>query len=234
LDEKGKKLFLQPEVAQRLIALRYSSQVQAVLKSKKPLDWIAFVLAFKSQIPSGRTDSKRQYLNTLMMTMHGRYMGIPHKSSLDIIIAVARQWEFTAKMVEINWTTAESVADAVARYKKFLLLMKDHPSSILVPILSIDLAWHTHMLNHYNYREYTLKYLFLVVNHDDTITSSKVNNYLISTAKLWYKKYQEPYTTDDLEKLYSSNSLFAAMQKKKLRKYWYQNKATGKKEPTVE
>lgn len=161
-------------------------------------------------------------------------MGIPFKSSMDIIIAVARQWEFTAKMVEINWYSEESTADAVARYKKFLMLMKDHPTSILVPVLSIDLAWHTHMLNHYNYRKYTLKHLNLVVNHDDTIVSSKLNKSLISTAKLWYKKYQEPYTTDDLEKLYSATSIFAMMQKKKMRKYWYHEKAAVKKDPSVE
>ncbi|KAI8583053.1 hypothetical protein K450DRAFT_223977 [Umbelopsis ramanniana AG] len=234
LDKKGKRLYLQPEIAARMIAIRDSAKVQAVLNSKEPLDWIELVIALRSQITIGRTDSKRLDLNTVATTMRSRYMGIPYKSSLDIIIAVARQWEFTAKMVEINWTTPASVADAVARYKKFLMLMKDHPKSILVPVLSIDLAWHTHMLNHYNYREYTLKHLFLVVNHDDTIASSKLNNYLISTAKLWYQKYQEPYTSDNLEKLYSSSSMFAAIQKRKMRKYWYQDKTTEKKEPTME
>lgn len=221
-------------VGQRLIAVRDTRQVQAVLRSEKPLNWIAIILALKSQAPTGRTDLKRLDLNTMTNTMHSRYMGIPYKSSLDIIIAVARQWEFTAKMVEINWYSEESTADAVARYKKFLTLMKDHPKSILVPVLSIDLAWHTHMLNHYNYRKYTLKHLGLVVNHDDTIITSKLNKLLISTAKLWHKKYQEPYTTDDLEKLYASTSIFAMLQKKKMRKYWFHNKATGKKEPSVE
>jgi hypothetical protein len=223
-----------PKDAQGLITLRDARKVQAVLHSKKIFSWVDILAAIRTQTVVGMDDPRNIAQLTMATIIHSRYKGIPYNSSLDIIIAATRQWEFTAKMVEINWATEELVADAVMRYNKFLMLMKNHPTSILVPVLSIDLAWHTHMLNHYNYRKYTLKHLGLVVNHDDTIISTKLNKFLITTAKLWYKKYQEPYTTDNLEKLYSSTSIFGMMQKKKMRKYWFHNKATGKKEPSVE
>lgn len=92
----------------------------------------------------------------LSKVAQSHYAGIPFSTSLDLIFAVSRQWDFTAKMVDIDWNSPEALADAVSRYRKFLMLMKDHPSQIMVPILSIDLAWHTHMLNHAAYREYTL------------------------------------------------------------------------------
>jgi hypothetical protein len=108
--------------------------------------------------------------------------------------------------------------------------MKDYPNSMLVPVLSIDLAWHTHMLNQYGYREYTLKTLHRVINHDDTITNATANNGLIFTSKRWYKKYQEPYTTDNLERMYFQENkaafffppttIYAVVQQKKLRKAW--------------
>jgi len=193
--------------------------------------------AIRTQTVVGITDPRNIAQITIATIIHSRYKGIPYNSSLDIIIAVTRQWEFTAKMVEIDWTTEELVADAVLRYNKFLMLMKYHPKSILVPVLSIDLAWHTHMLNHYNYRKYTLKHLDLVVNHDDTIASGTSNDHLVSTAKLWYEKYREPYTSDDLEKISSEtnkqSSFFANMQKQKLKKYWYQSKETEKKGSAV-
>jgi len=189
--------------------------------------------AIRTQTVVGITDPRNIAQITIATIIHSRYKGIPYNSSLDIIIAVTRQWEFTAKMVEIDWTTEELVADAVLRYYKFLMLMKYHPKSILVPVLSIDLAWHTHMLNHYNYRKYTLKHLDLVVNHDDTIASGTSNDHLVSTAKLWYEKYREPYTSDDLEKIYYETnkppSFFAKKQKQKLSRYWYQSKGIEEK-----
>ncbi|KAH8556565.1 hypothetical protein BGW37DRAFT_473163 [Umbelopsis sp. PMI_123] len=249
LNSKGVQLDLQPALVKRLISMRKSESVQKVLKSPKRFHWVDIILALRTPTPKlsgsyyANANEVRDF-GTLKNTMRSRYMGIPFKTSIDIIFAVARQWEFTSKMVNINWTTPESVADAIARYKRFLDLMMDHPFDILVPVLSIDLAWHTHMLNHYCYREYTLRHLDLVVNHDDTISMGTINNHLITTAKLWYEKYHEPYTTDDLEKLFyeankaNSNfsplSIFATKKKKMLRKYWQRDPAMEKNQAAIE
>ncbi|CAO3676628.1 unnamed protein product [Umbelopsis ramanniana] len=233
LDRSGKPLKQNPKDALGLITLRDARKVLAVLRSKKILDWIDILVAMRTQTVRDLADPWHIAQITLATIIHSRYKGIPYNSSLDIIIAVTRQWEFTAKMVELDWTTEELVADAVMRYNKFLMLMKDHPKSILVPVLSIDLGWHTHMLNHYNYRKYTLTHLDLVVNHDDTIASGTSNDHLVSTAKLWYEKYRESYTSDNLEKIYYKtnklSSIFANKQKQKLSRYWYQSKGAEKK-----
>jgi hypothetical protein len=231
------RLTNQKEITESLIEVRDSPVANPLFESTKPCVWndvIKIIHSFRFLRNERARDSV-----TLINIMRSRYMGIPHRTSIDLMLAVARQWDFTSKMVDIDWCTAESVADAVARYKKFLMLMEDNPKSILVPILSIDLAWHTHMLHHYCYREYTLKTLFRVINHDDTITNQFVHNYLILTAKKWYKKYHEPYTTDNLEKLYFNENKFAfffpptsiyyVMQQRKLRKAWQSYPGNSKK-----
>lgn len=57
-----------------------------------------------------------------------------------------------------------------------------------------------------------------------------INCNLITTAKLWYAKYREPYTTEDLGKLYKKENktgflfppttLYYMLQKKNLGKAW--------------
>lgn len=228
VDKIGKPLAFDIKTAQSVMDIKDSINMELVIERMSPFTWEKIISIFKKLLlVRGRRDGGAR---TIINIMRSRYMGIPCRTSMDLMLAVARQWDFTSKMVELDWTTPESVADAVARYKKFLMLMKDYPNSMLVPVLSIDLAWHTHMLNHYGYREYTLKTLHRVINHDDTITNATANSGLISTSKRWYKKYQEPYTTDNLERMYYQENkaafffppttIYAVVQQKKLRKAW--------------
>lgn len=196
--------------------------------SEKPHFWNGVIQTLYSQMALGR--ERAQGSMTLINIMRRRYIGIPWKTSTNLIAAVARLWDFTSKMEQMDWSTQESLADATVLYHKFLMLMTDHPGSMLVPILSIDLAWHTHMLSHCRYREYTLKTLNRVINHDDTITSGDIHKNLILTANKWYEKYKEPYTTDNLEDLYFNQhklafffpptSIYYIIQQRNLRKAW--------------
>lgn len=123
------------------------------------------------------------------------YAGIPFPFSINLISAVQRQRDFTGKMVNNDWINCMEVqSNAAIRYHKFLLLMKDHPNTLFVPTLDIDLGWHTHQIHASLYREFTQKHLGRIINHDDTLADGTLSNGFATTARAWYKKYHEPYT----------------------------------------
>jgi hypothetical protein len=228
LNRSGEYLDVSKSLAARVVELAVKLDAKNWRYTSGNFNWQKI---FWSMKPSHHVNAKTMpAFRILAKVAQSHYAGIPFNTSLDLIFAVSRQWDFTAKMVEIDWNAPEALADAVTRYRKFLMLIKDHPNQIMVPILSIDLAWHTHMLNHAEYREYTLLHLEKVINHDDTITSTMINKNLIATAKFWYQKYREPYTTEDLGKLYKKENkagflfppttLYYMMQKKNLGKAW--------------
>jgi hypothetical protein len=72
----------------------------------------------------------------------------------------------------------------------------------LVPTLDVDLAWHTHQPYPHSYREYCLRFVSRLVNHDDTFQKEVIGNGLRETSLAWLKAYIEPYTTKDLNKEY--------------------------------
>ncbi|KAJ2956195.1 hypothetical protein NQZ79_g7931 [Umbelopsis isabellina] len=228
LDRGGEYHEVNKNLATRVVELASRLDAKNWRTSGRRFNWQEIFGTMKSK--NVRTPTTMSVFRIMGKVAQSHYAGIPFSTSLDLIFAVSRQWDFTEKMVDINWNSPEALADAVTRYRKFLMLMKDHPSQIMVPILSIDLAWHTHMLNHAAYREYTLLHLKKVINHDDTITSTLINCNLITTAKLWYAKYREPYTTEDLGKLYKKENkagflfppttLYYMLQKKNLSKAW--------------
>lgn len=52
-------------------------------------------------------------------------------------------------------------------------------------IILIDVSWHTHMLHPKAYRDFTLKFLGRVMNHDDTIPEVKLRDYRSDTNAAW-------------------------------------------------
>ncbi|KIM29339.1 hypothetical protein M408DRAFT_328973 [Serendipita vermifera MAFF 305830] len=124
-------------------------------------------------------------------------------ASLDLVGAILRQGAFVEKMVHIGWTQPGSfeyehnlapLVRSIARYHAFLDLMRAHPTTLLVPTLDIDLAWHSHQLKGEAYRESTLKYLYRTPNHDDSVESFVLAKGYDSTAKAWKKRFGVPYS----------------------------------------
>ncbi|KAG8785422.1 hypothetical protein FRC16_001948, partial [Serendipita sp. 398] len=124
-------------------------------------------------------------------------------ASLDLVGAVLRQGAFIEKMVELGWTqpgrfdlVSESapLVRSIARYHAFLDLMATAPTSFFVPTLDIDLAWHTHQLKSYHYRDDTLQYLGRFPNHDDSVASPLLSAGYDLTAKAWKSRFGVPYS----------------------------------------
>ncbi|CAG8479664.1 9089_t:CDS:2 [Ambispora leptoticha] len=71
----------------------------------------------------------------------------------------------------------------------------DYMGSLFVPTLDIDLAWHTHILHPLLYRNFTIKHMGRVINHDDTLAEKTLTDGFTKTSQAWYKKYRESYRT---------------------------------------
>ncbi|KIM19568.1 hypothetical protein M408DRAFT_203163 [Serendipita vermifera MAFF 305830] len=106
-------------------------------------------------------------------------------------------------MVHIGWTqtkrfdyehTLAPLVRSIARYHAFLDLMRAHPTTLLVPTLDIDLAWHSHQLKGGTYRKNTLAYINRTPNHDDSIESFVLAKGYDITAKAWKKRFGVPYS----------------------------------------
>ncbi|KAG9306058.1 hypothetical protein G9A89_020253 [Geosiphon pyriformis] len=142
------------------------------------------------------------------------YAGLTSPFSIDLVSAVLRQREFTHKMVGNQAIYhADSLNQAVARYQRFLRLMRRKPNACLVPTLDIDLCWHTHLLHPRPYRKFMKTHLKRVVNHDDTIPQSTLEGAFAKTSKIWHKKYKEPYSNENTKKnwLIPSRKMIAAV-----------------------
>ncbi|KAG8768001.1 hypothetical protein FRC15_005345, partial [Serendipita sp. 397] len=119
-------------------------------------------------------------------------------ASLDLVGAVLRQGSFIQKMVELGWTrpgrfdlASESapLVRSIARYHAFLDLMAVNPTSFFVPTLDIDLAWHTHQLKSWHYRDDTLRFLQRFPNHDDSVEPLLLSKGYDITAKAWKARF---------------------------------------------
>ena len=123
--------------------------------------------------------------------------------SMCLISAVQRQVKFVDKIISCQ-LNEEALQQSVRRYGQFMGLMKEtrvvrdgrvEGGELLVPTLDIDLSWHTHQLFPGNYRDWCLKHVGCIVNHNDTIAEAGLASGLGRTSTLWRKKYGDEYTT---------------------------------------
>ncbi|CAO3652200.1 unnamed protein product [Cunninghamella echinulata] len=109
----------------------------------------------------------------------------PSPFSLDLLQAVERQYKVSTKMLNVKWLLPDSIVRGMRNYIHFLTLMKENNQLIAVPTLEIDVAWHTHMMHPKEYRQFTLKYIKRVINHDDTIPQVQLDKYSMDTRNAW-------------------------------------------------
>lgn len=69
---------------------------------------------------------------------------------LDLVGAVIRQRTFIEQMEQLNWIQSPSLlstlSNLTAQYGVFWDIMVNNPDYVVVPMLDVDLAWHTHQL----------------------------------------------------------------------------------------
>ena len=169
--------------------------------------------------PSWRTYTRLEQLNgskkgrkttkDILFRLRATYMGIVWQDlSIDLVAACLRQHVYTSRVMNEcqGIDTPMYLSDAVARYHKFMFLMKalDSKRTLIVPTLDIDLCWHTHQLFPRLYREWCIEHLGRTVNHDDTIEKAVATRGLRATSLAWLDFYCEPYTGNNLRKAYFS------------------------------
>ncbi|WWC64554.1 uncharacterized protein I303_107165 [Kwoniella dejecticola CBS 10117] len=116
-------------------------------------------------------------------------------------MAIERQAKFIANMKRIGWLREEywqkglmELQFSIVLYHAWLDLMQSTQSRyFLVPRLDIDLAWHTHQLNHARYKADTNKILGKLLNHNVAAGDEKIGDGLEVTKKLWKERFGWEY-----------------------------------------
>lgn len=117
---------------------------------------------------------------------------------LDLVGAVIRQGTFVQKMVDLDWLNSPAVSSTAARlvtkYTRFMSLMAQFKTTLFVPTLDVDLAWHTHQLSSSSYYNYTVTNCGQFVDHDDKIAETKLSDAFSSTTQLYEMLFKEAYS----------------------------------------
>ena len=110
-------------------------------------------------------------------------------TQLDFVLKICSNYEY--------WTNLSVIQASIARYHKFMHLMKIKKNNILlVPTLDIDLAWHAHQTNPDQYRAYTRNVTGKLVDHDDSVGGADLNKGYANTFILWSEKFNEAYSSE--------------------------------------
>merc|ERR1712150_180482 len=131
------------------------------------------------------------------------YENIRIKTKVDNLVnTIIHQSSFYEKINKLGPKIVNKayIENAIERYLNFLVLAKNSKGDILVPTLDIDLIWHVHMLSPLDYNE-DCETIGYVLNHDVTIENSILESQMQKTQDLWYKQYQEPYITNEKQKI---------------------------------
>ena len=136
-----------------------------------------------------------QNMNLIDLSVHGR-LSIWE----DLVDRVERQYKFTSKMNEINWLHSPHIeiglTESTVRYCRFFELLSKYGDQFqLIPTLDIDLIWHTHQLSmHYYFSDCLNCEKGCVIDHDEKIELTKLDEYFDRTDSLYKERYGEEYS----------------------------------------
>lgn len=158
----------------------------------------------------------------LLSIIKASYVGNPYEFSIDLIQAAKRQHKFIKTALAVDWMFPEGVVRGIRRYHDFLRIIAMNPDLVAVPTIEIgkyikknlsvdtirilsvttrylflfkDLAWHAHMISSEHYRKFCLEHIGRVINHDDSIPESKLQEYVKETNQALYAA-KVPYGID--------------------------------------
>ncbi|CAM1503553.1 Fc.00g011440.m01.CDS01 [Cosmosporella sp. VM-42] len=111
--------------------------------------------------------------------------------------AVIRQTAFVDKMNAHMWIRSPALEGTlrrgIDRYRQFCQLLKLSDSTMLVPTLDIDLAWHTHQCSARYYGRGMKALVGRFVNHDDTIGKEDLGDGYGDTKELFRIQFGKEY-----------------------------------------
>jgi hypothetical protein len=117
--------------------------------------------------------------------------------AIELRDAVVRQTSFIDKMHGLVWIRSPALAGTlrrgIARYDDFLGLLQRYPSTLIVPTLDIDLAWHTHQCRAVGYAKGMKTRVGRFINHDDSIVKDKLSDGFATSRKYYRIQYGREY-----------------------------------------
>lgn len=130
-----------------------------------------------------------------------RYLDLFQDADQELAVqlrdAVVRQTSFVDKMNAHMWIRSPALAGTVRRgidrYGKFVELLRLHPTTMLVPTLDVDLAWHTHQCTGWLYARGMKERVGRFVNHDDSIVKDRLEDGYGTTRRLFRLRFGGEY-----------------------------------------
>ncbi|MDI1492581.1 MAG: hypothetical protein OHK93_003795 [Ramalina farinacea] len=121
--------------------------------------------------------------------------------SIDLVGAVIRQGTFIEKMHHISCLFSPaarfSVTRLLTKYARFIAITRvasSHGRTMVVPMLDVDLAWHTHQLSPAQYFTYTVAEAGRFINHDDKINDVDLPDDFAWNSRQYQQRYEELYS----------------------------------------
>ncbi|RCK64260.1 hypothetical protein Cantr_10429 [Candida viswanathii] len=151
-------------------------------------------------------NGKRRTAESLILERYLRFnvisLTVPNAVQIgeDLVACVLRQEKFAEKVNSFDWLRSlvleEALEESLVRYGRyFTLLTSKSLKRSLVPTLDIDLMWHTHQLMLYGYiRDCKYSPCQTVIDHNDDVGKSCLDDGFAHTARLYKDKYKEDYS----------------------------------------
>lgn len=173
----------------------------AVLNTMFTSDLTAFISSIKNrnfQEQRRRRMILREYLQHNYVSLTVQY-GI--QVGEDLVGCVLRQERFVQKINNLDWLHSPLIYDtlneSITRYHRFFTMLTEERNrrAMLVPCLDIDLIWHTHQLSMYGYfRDCKSSPCHSVIDHDDKIDESRLDEAFSHTSKIYKMRYKKNYS----------------------------------------
>jgi hypothetical protein len=196
-SDDGKKLFLH-QYPNTLIKTRFRS---GIIEATDPVltmgDFsMADIRAILNTFPTyGKPCKEEKIALRKMMSCYWYNHTI---FALDLTGAVIRQGSFVEKMHRIDWLHSPALLSTMSRfitkYERFFDIMTAYPSNVVCPTLDVDLAWHTHQISAQDYYVYSDSRTGKLIDHDDKIEETALNDAFAWTSKTYQSLYGEPYS----------------------------------------
>ncbi|KAG2230520.1 hypothetical protein INT48_008325 [Thamnidium elegans] len=164
-----------------------------------------FLARFQDRLGSPSTSEKpTRSREEFMASIKSTYLCTPYRSSIDMLMAVSRLLGFTTKVTsQIDWKSSDEIARSIQRYREFLHITQCSPTLIPVPTIDVDLVWHTHMLHPKNYRQFSIKHLKRVINHDDNIPLEDIDKRI--RQFIFAKRHYRQGSVEDKASIHSNS-----------------------------
>lgn len=122
-----------------------------------------------------------------------RYSRNPTPFSANPVGAVLKQTTFLNQILH-NYPGPNGLEMVVrSTYPAFFELCAENKFATLIPTLSIDLVWQTHLLSPRGYWRYSTTRTQRFIAHDELATHGALLNAWLNTCALWDKKYRQAY-----------------------------------------